>query len=143
MRIEIRAISLSKRYFTEQGYNVEDVSRKRGHNGYDFLITRKGKKLKIEVKGCSRKWQIPDLFSAEFDQDKILIADFLCIVYFIESEKPSICVIPRKAIPPGDVIPKMGYRISSRFKKKSVLEKYCGPVNLKKNQAAAKRKTAS
>lgn len=149
MRVEVRAIDLAKHYFTEQGYTVEDVSRKRGHNGYDFLISRENAQSKVEVKGYSRKWQIPDLFSTKFDQNKRLIADILCVVYLIKSQKPSICVIPRNAIPPSDVTPKISYRISSRFEKNSVLEKYWRPLvvedksdgKLDTSKATRKRRT--
>ena len=134
MRVEVRAIDLAKHYFTEQGYMVEDVSRKRGHNGYDFLISRKNVLSKVEVKGCSREWQIPDLFSTEFDQDKWLIADILCVVYLIKSQKPSICIIPRNAIPPSDVTPKISYRISSRFKKRTSSKNTGGRLSLRTNQ---------
>jgi hypothetical protein len=133
VRVELRAIDLARRYFVGEGYAVENVSRKRGHNGYDFIVTRDSVSSKIEVKGCSREWQIPDLFETEFDANKQLVADILCVVYFIDSQEPSICLIPRDAIAPSDVHPKRGYRISSRFKKRSALEKYWKPLGVKES----------
>lgn len=124
MKIELQAIHLASEYFSKQGYRVEDVSRLRGHNGYDLVATSNSEAIKVEVKGCSRAWQIPDLFSTEFDEGKRLVADYLCVVYFIADEPPKLCLIPREAIPPTDVKPKSGYRISSRFKKQTILEKY-------------------
>ncbi len=131
MRVELRAIELAHEYFVGEGYEVEDVSRKRGHNGYDFVIAREGVSSKVEVKGCSREWQIPDLFETEFDANKRLIADILCVVYLVDPEEPSICLIPRDALSPDDVQHKRGFRISSRFKKRSALEKYWKPLRRK------------
>lgn len=128
MRVELEAIRLAAEHFIEQGYSVEDVSRKRGHNGYDFIITRAAERLKVEVKGCSREWQIPDLFDTEFDEARKLIADLLCVVYLFDTSCPSICVIPREDIPTDMVVPKKGYRLSGKFKKRSVLEKYWQPL---------------
>lgn len=128
MRIEQLAIDLATKYFTGQGYSVQNVSRTRGHNGYDFIVSRGSERLTIEVKGCSREWQIPDLYVTEFDANRRLVADILCVVYFIDSTPPSICLIPRAAIPPELVVPKMGYKISSKFKKREVLQRWCKPL---------------
>ncbi len=84
--------------------------------------------IKIEVKGCSRPWGIPDPYITEFDDERRLIADFLYVVYMLEGEEPKLCVIPRDALNPDDIVPKFGYRIASRFKKKSVLEKFLQPL---------------
>lgn len=128
MKIELEAIHLAIKYFSGRGYRVEDVSRKQGHNGYDLIAASDAERMKIEVKGCSRAWQIPDLFSTEFDEGKRLVADYLCVVYFIADDPPKLCLIPREAISPDDVQPKSGYRISSRFKKQAMLEKYIRPL---------------
>lgn len=127
MRVELRAISLARQYFEAKGYSVVDVSRARGHNGYDFLVKRAGKELKIEVKGASRRWGIPDPYHTEFDKDGRLIADILCVVYLIEGEKPKICLIPRDAIGPEHIAVRTGYRISSKLKKEKVLGQYVVP----------------
>ena len=66
--------------------------------------------------------------NTEFDESKRLVADLLCVVYFIGSDPPKMCLIPREAIAPEDVSVRMGYRISSRFKKESVLSKYVVPI---------------
>lgn len=124
MRVEQEALARAHAYFTSRGYVVTDVSRKRGHNGYDLLAEIDGVATRIEVKGCSRAWQIPDLFETEFDQHRRLIADILCVVYFAPGLESTICLIPRDAIPPELVVEKRGYRISSRFKKESILRAY-------------------
>lgn len=119
----------AKDYFSQAGYEVQDVARGRrgvGHNGYDLLISRGPETTKVEVKGCSREWHIPDLYSTEFDADRRLVADLLCVVYVLAGQAvPRICIIPREAIPADVVVPKSGYRIRSRFKNRDVLEKYC------------------
>jgi hypothetical protein len=124
MRVEVRAIEKAEQYFAAEGYAVTNVSRVRGHNGYDLLVEREGQSLRIEVKGCSRIWQIPDLFATEFDSGRRLIADVLCVVYFTLGYENTICLIPRDAIPADMVVEKRGYRIRSKFKKESVLKPY-------------------
>jgi len=128
MSVEKLAINLARLYFESEGFDVDDVSRKRGHNGYDFLIRSGDGQLTVEVKGCSRMWHIPDLYETEFDAGRRLVADFICVVYFIDGCEPQICVVPRDGIPPEVVKPKSGYRISSSFKKQQVLEKYLRPL---------------
>lgn len=124
MRVEQRAMRYAKRHFEARQFKVEDVSRSRGHNGYDLLVRKNGRSKKVEVKGCSREWGIPDLYSTEFDGRRRLVADLLCVVYLIGRRRPVICLIPRKAIPPEYVEPKSGYRINGRFKKQEVLERF-------------------
>lgn len=121
MRVELQAIAIARDHFERSGYVVNDVSRNRNHKGYDFVLRRDEQQLLVEVKGCSRKWQIPDLFETEFDVERRLVADLLCVVYIIEGKPESVCLIPRDAIPREYVAPKTGYRISSRFKKEKVL----------------------
>ena len=128
MSVETDAISLSCRYFSTQGYQVEDVSRNREHRGYDLVISKGNERATIEVKGCTREWQIPDLYVTEFDKEKRLVADFLCVVYLLRKQKPFVCLVPRDAISPDLVSKKQGYRISSRFKKRAVLEQYVKPL---------------
>ena len=135
MRTELRALALAKRYFVRQGYTVEDVSRRRGHNGYDLLIEGggEGELKRIEVKGATRRWGIPDPYSTEFDANKRLVADILCVVYFIDDELPQICLIPRDAISPDFVSQRTGWRISSRFKKEGMLRQYMRPIPFAEN----------
>jgi hypothetical protein len=121
---EVKAMEVAIRYLQAQGYDVENVSRKRSHNGYDLLVRKAGNTLKIEVKGTTRRWGIPDPYVTEFDPQKQLIADFLFVVYLIEGEAPKICEIPRAALKPEYVVPKQGYRISSKFKKERVLRPF-------------------
>jgi hypothetical protein len=127
-RVELRAVALAKKHFLADGYSVDDVSRKRGHNGYDLLVQKDGRRLKIEVKGATRPWGIPDPYNTEFDESRRLVADLLCVVYFIGNEAPKMCLIPKEAILPEDVSVRVGFRISSRFKKESVLSKYVVPI---------------
>jgi len=124
--VENKAIKAATDYLQKQGYEVENVSksRKSEHHGYD-LIARKAqeKPIKIEVKGCTREWGIPDPYETEFAGGR-LVADLLYIVYFLKQEPPRLCIIPRDAIKPEYVTPKSGWRISSRFKNKKSLEQY-------------------
>jgi Holliday junction resolvase-like predicted endonuclease len=126
-RIEEKAMSVAKQYLESQGYRVKDVSTSPARHGYDLIATRRQENLKVEVKGCTRMWQIPDLFESEFQGKKgkkRLTADLLCVVYFTKSEQPKVCMIPREEIPPEYVTLRRAYRISSKFKKQRVLRRF-------------------
>jgi hypothetical protein len=125
-RVEYRAMAFVKAYYEDEGYSVMNVSKARGeHGGYDFFITKDDESLKIEVKGCTRPFGIPDPYHTEFDKDTLqLIADVLCVVYFIGDAEPALAVIPRSAIDPKHVTLKYGYRISSRFKNHKSISPY-------------------
>lgn len=130
--IEEKAMSIVKAYLERQGYVVKNVSKGKRpdseHRGYDLVAKKAGElPLKIEVKGCSRLWGIPDQYVTEFDAERRLVADFLYVVYFCE-EQSQLCVIPRDELKPEYIVPKAGYRISSRFKKKKVLERFLRPL---------------
>jgi len=125
--IESRSIAIAKRFFERQGYSVKDVARGkkgRGERGCDFILTGKGRRTRVEVKGCSRKWQIPDLHHTEFNSRKRLVADKLCVVYFLPNERPKLCLIPRAVIKSSDLQPLTRYRISARIKSERVLGPY-------------------
>jgi hypothetical protein len=118
-RVEHRAVALVERYYESKGWNVRNVSKARGeHGGYDLLVTKGDELLKVEVKGCTRLFGIPDPYHTEFHPEtRELVADVLCVVYFLPgAEHPQLAIIPRAAISPDHVIPKFGYRISGRFK---------------------------
>jgi hypothetical protein len=130
-RVELKAMKLVARYYEAKGYKVENVSRARGeHAGYDFMVTKGVERLNVEVKGCTRQYGIPDPYITEFDSDtRRLIADVLCVVYFLsDTEPPQLAIIPRDKIPPEFVIPKFGYRISGKFKKASVINGFIVPI---------------
>lgn len=116
--VELRAMTMVRSYYGSKGYSVLDVSKARGeHGGYDLLVAKDDERLKIEVKGCTRAYGIPDPYHTEFDKEtRQLVADVLCVVYFLSNAKPTLAIIPRAAIDPKYVTPKFGYRISGRFK---------------------------
>jgi|GEM_PF-5094548 len=59
--VEVRAVEYVRNYYTLLGYAVRDVSRARGaHGGYDLLATKGAESVKLEVKGCTRPYGIPD-----------------------------------------------------------------------------------
>jgi len=123
-QVEQDAIAYATRFLEVRGYKVDNVTRNRRHKGYDLLALRTHEELKIEVKGCTRPWGIPDLFFTEFDAERRLIADYLYVVYFLDGMAPQLCVIPRDAIDPSMVTPKQGWRIRSTFKKEAVMAKF-------------------
>lgn len=122
--IEQKAIKYSIRHLTKKGYGVKNVSKARGHNGYDLLAIKGGRRSKIEVKGCARPWGIPDFYFTEFNKNKRLVANYVYVVYFLRGQKPNLCIIPRKAFKPEFIIPKRGYRISGRFKNERNLKRH-------------------
>ncbi len=127
--VEVRAIDFVTRHLERKGFAVENVSKGKGrsseHHGYDLIARSKpGEMLKIEVKGCTRLWGIPDLYETEFDPNLRLVADFLYVVYF-ENERPvRLCAIPRQALKAEDITPRRGYRIRSSFKNQKSLEPF-------------------
>jgi hypothetical protein len=126
-RIEIRAMKAALEHYERLGWSVENVSKARGlHAGYDLFLTNGSNEKRVEVKGCSKLYQIPDLYSSEIDPNTMkLIADELCVVYFTSpSNDNQIAIIPRERISSEYISPKSGWRISSRFKKKE----YIGPL---------------
>ena len=118
VKVEHLAVALVTRYYESRGWEVLNVSKARGqHGGYDLFATKGEDSLKIEVKGCTRPFGIPDPYHTEFHPEtRQLIADVLCVAYFIQGEKPQLAIIPRDSIPPEHITQKIGYRISSRFK---------------------------
>jgi hypothetical protein len=134
-RVELRAMQqcsnaamqVAESYFTKQGWQVINVSRARGeHGGYDLYLSKGEERIRVEVKGCTRAYGIPDPYHTEFDRDtKNLIADLLCVVYFLpDTPGPRIAVIPPDAIPTDCVTLKLGSRISSRFKNRDTIERF-------------------
>jgi hypothetical protein len=118
-RIWIRAIKFAEAYYEGLGWTVENVARVRGdHAGYDLFLEKDSERMTVEVKGCSRLYQIPDLYDTEINREtKQLIADELCVVYYVfQGHAPQVARIPRAAILPEFIVPKYGYRISGRFK---------------------------
>lgn len=122
--VERFAIEHVIRYLKRRGFEVTNVTRTRGHNGYDLLATRGDETVRIEVKGCTRPWGIPDPYVTEFDEHRRLVADYLYVVYFLGDSPPRLCVIPREALKPEMIRPKYGWKISSRFKKESVMARF-------------------
>ncbi|SRR5712691_12543323 len=122
MSIEKRAMEFVQRYLEKRCRQVENVSNNPHHPGYDFIARNGKKRLKIEVKGCRRRWGIPDLYFTEVAKSpKRLVADYLYVVYFIGRKSPRLCKIPREAIKSEFFIPKRAYRISGRFKNERML----------------------
>jgi len=125
--VEGRAIAIVTEYFQKLGYDIDNVSTGKRpeseHRGYDLIARKPGESIKIEVKGCTRRWGIPDPYETEFDSEKRLVADLLCIAYFFGSET-QLCVIPRDAIKPEDIVPRKGYRFRSHFKSARSLSQY-------------------
>jgi hypothetical protein len=118
--VENDAIKFATRSLEQRGYTVKNVSRgKRSnseHKGYDLIVHKPNQgSIKIEVKGCTRPWGIPDLYETEFDKDKRLVADFLYVIYFLNREPARLCEIPREALKPEHIVAKSGYRIRSCF----------------------------
>jgi hypothetical protein len=133
-RVEHRAMAFVQSYYESKGYSVLNVSKARGqHGGYDLFVTKGDESLKVEVKGCTRPYGIPDPYHTEFDKETLqLIADVLCVVYFIGDEEPALAIIPRSAIDPKHVTLKYGYRISGRFKNHKSISPYFVGVNMTK-----------
>lgn len=126
--VENKALRVVTQHLRLQGYDVDDVSRNAAHKGYDLVARRSDELLRVEVKGCTVAWGIPDPYWTEFDEERRLVADFLYVVYFVPDEDVQLCAIPRAALDPSMVAPRQGYRISGRFKKAAVMKRFLTPV---------------
>jgi len=123
--IEKRAIEFAQAYLEKRFRQVKNVTRDRHYPGYDFVAKKGKKRLNIEVKGCSRPWGIPDLYSTEVTRSpKRLVADYPYVVYFIAGKSTKLCKIPRKAIKSEFFILKRSYCISGKFKNERVLSPF-------------------
>ena len=126
-RLEIRAVKVAASYYERLGWTVTNVSHVRGdHAGYDLLLEKGDERLMVEVKGCSRPFQIPDLYESEINPKTMqLVADEICVVYVIPGEpEVQMARIPREGIAPEFIKQKIGYRISGRFKNKRMMERF-------------------
>lgn len=123
--VEAIAISTAISFFERAGYRVSHISHGRvpEHAGLDLLIDLSGETQTIEVKGTSNEWQIPDLYSSEVTDGK-LVADYLVLVYIKDQKPISLCKIPRDEFKADEFAMKLSYRISSKVKKSMRLEKY-------------------
>jgi hypothetical protein len=124
-RIELGAMKFAESYYEKSGWKVKNMSRKGGeHAGYDLYLERGSEERKVEVKGCTKLYGIPDFYHAEIDREsKRLVADELCVVYFLPGRKHKLAIIPREDIPPDSVVPKLGYRLR-KFKNARVMKKF-------------------
>jgi len=120
-RVELRAMKFAESYYGKSGWKVRNVSRIGGeHSGYDLFLEKGSEQLKVEVKGCKKLYGIPDFYDTEIDREsKRLIADELCVVYFLHDNQNKLAIISRSDIPPDGIIPKLGYRLFRLFQLKS------------------------
>jgi hypothetical protein len=127
--IEKQAIEFVQMYLEKKYRQVKHVERNPDYPGCDFIAYDGKKPIRIEVKGCGRRWGIPDLYFAEVTKSpKRLVADYLYVVYLIGRESPQLCKIPRKAIKLEFFTLKRSYRISGRFKNERILGPFMNGV---------------
>ncbi len=75
------------------------------------------------MKGCGRRFGIPDLYCTEVAKSPkslALVADELWVVYF-DRKPPQLCKIKREKIKSEFFKRKISYRISSSFKNPEML----------------------
>ena len=124
-------------YYEKKGWKVTNVAHPRHrneHSGYDLFLERGSEQRKVEVKGCSTLYGIPDPYHTEFvanpDGSLRLVADELCIVYFLPDGKRKRAIIPREEIGPEFVeVLRPSYRISSKFKKAQAMEEFIEEID--------------
>ncbi len=119
---ETEAMRFVSKWAISKGITPRDVSRK--GLGYDYQFTcADGKIEKVEVKGVSKPYGIPDMRVNEF-RSRRLKADYLLVVGNAMSPgKQRLYRIPRNAIKPTNLILLQTYRIT-RFQGKKNMEKY-------------------
>jgi hypothetical protein len=116
--VAVRAMKSAECYYKKKGWTVKNVAALGGeHAGCDLFLERDSERLKIEVKGSAKPYYgIPDLFGTEVNKHKMLIADFLCVVYLPPGKPEKLAIIPRDRIPPDCLKAKVSYRICNKFK---------------------------
>jgi len=113
VKIAKEAIKIVTQYEINNGNIIIDVQHNSKYKGID-LLSKKNKKIKkIEVKGTTKEKNIPNAFASEF-RNKILIADYLYLVYF-NKKKYNLYIIPSKEIKTGDITEHKYYKFSSTF----------------------------
>lgn len=124
-RVELRAVKFAESYYRKSGWQVKNVSRIGGeHAGYDLFLEKGSEQRRVEVKGCTKLYGIPDFYDAEIDREsKHLIADELCVVYFLPGEQRKLAIIRREDILPDNIVPKFGYRLR-KFKNGRTMKKF-------------------
>jgi hypothetical protein len=124
-RVELRAMKFAEDYYEKVGWKVMNVSRDGGeYAGYDLLLEKGSEKRKVEVKGCRKLYGIPDFYEAEINREsKRLVADELCVVYFLPNRLRKLAIIRREDILPDNLVPKLGYRLR-KFKNAKVMKKF-------------------
>lgn len=131
MCVEKIAIASALEFFKNRGYRVHQVSASRApeHAGCDLVIERNGERQTIEVKGTSNEWKIPDLYGSEV-RNGMLTADQLLLVYVVNDQASTFCLIPRDEIKPDEFRERRGYRIVEAVKSSARLYRYVQPLML-------------
>jgi hypothetical protein len=119
---EVEAMQFVRKWAKSKGIDPIDVSH--SGRGYDYQFKHEdGKIEKVEVKGVSKSYGIPDMRVNEF-RNKRLKADYLFVVGNVATHrKRRVYKIPRNAIKPKNLILLQTYRIT-RFQGKKNMEKY-------------------
>ncbi len=129
-RVEIRAMNLAEHYYKKKGWEVKNVARLGAeHIGYDLLLERGSERRKVEVKGCTTLYGIPDPYHTEFDDSLRLVADELFVAYFLPEGQRKLAIIPREKIPAKYVLPRHGYRISGKFKNAKEMDEFVEEID--------------
>jgi hypothetical protein len=134
-KIDVRAMKWAKCFYEKKGWRVTDVARRRNeHSGYDLFLEKGSEQRMVEVKGCSTLYGIPDLHHNEFIADANgslrLVADELCVVYFLPDGQRKRAIIPREEIPPEFVVTlRPSYRISGKFKNAKEMDEFIEEID--------------
>jgi hypothetical protein len=129
-RVEVRAIRLAECYYKNKGWEVKNVARLGAeHAGYDLFLQKGSEQRKVEVKGCTTLYGIPDPYHTEFDDSLRLVADELCVVYFLPDGQRKLAIIPREEIPTKYVLPRRGYRISGSFRNAREMDRFIQEID--------------
>lgn len=138
-KVAKKAMELAKKKLKQEyGNQPKNVSGKGGkYKGCDFVVkNKKGREIKIEVKGATREYGIPDPYHTEFKKDGTLVADYMYIFYLNKKRNLrliNLFEISRKNFKKEMkklggrkkfIKKKIGWVINSRFKKKEVMDKY-------------------
>lgn len=124
-RVELRAMKCATHHYEKSGWEVKDVAGLGGeYAGCDLFLKRGSQQRKIEVKGCTKLYGIPDFYDTEIDpESKRLVADELCVVYYLPGGQRKLAIIRRDDILPENIVTKLAYRLR-KFKNAKVMTKF-------------------
>ncbi len=93
-------------------------------------MQKDSKTLTVEVKGSAKPYHgIPDLYYTQIDQNKELIADYLCVGYFPPDGPEMLAIIPRGHFPSDAFDARPHYCVKPKYKNRAFIDTHVTDMN--------------